>query len=345
LFYPDAETTDEPFITHIYHTTGQPIGPIRINAALRVTDNGKNNGGSGGGDYKTNIRGQWVTLEQSEVEKKVLANEGGSSPMTMSIGSYRGFNMELSQPPEVGETVTVTVTSEYSSYVEFVAIGTKLPGSCDVEWFDSNSVEFTRADWSEARWVKLLAYEITDAVDINCVPDSNIGEDWESDTVTIRVLNSYNPPDSPEDPDPEDSEEKDPVYHNNPPTKPEIEGPDEVKAGEMCSYSFNSTDADGDEIYYIVVWPPQCCGQTPTEYGPYESGHKLKIDFQWPENLEPGNRNLIAYAKDTHENMSEPTYFNVEIYKEKFASPHLFILSVKGLFTFIYQLIEKILTF
>jgi len=159
-----------------------------------------------------------------------------------------------------------------------------------------------------------------------------------------RVTSDNSPPTTPEIEGPKKAKD------NSPPTTPEIEGPKKAKAGEICTYSFNSTDPDGDQIIYCVNWYSSICCmcQHTIEYGPFDSGYKHSADFQWPENLESRKYHFIVWAKDDSEsqnNESEPIYFNVEISGKDDEQPDdsPFIIKLKGFFNTIYQLINNVL--
>ncbi|MCK4364638.1 MAG: PKD domain-containing protein, partial [Thermoplasmatales archaeon] len=44
------------------------------------------------------------------------------------------------------------------------------------------------------------------------------------------------------------------IVENDPPNKPDIDGPTSGKAGDSYPYSFTSTDPDGDQVSYYIKW-------------------------------------------------------------------------------------------
>jgi len=70
------------------------------------------------------------------------------------------------------------------------------------------------------------------------------------------------------------------IDYNNPPTAPIFLGPTRGVVGEGCHYTINSTDPDGDDIYYIVLWEP---GVIYEWFGPYPSGEEVNIGHTWDE--------------------------------------------------------------
>ncbi len=66
---------------------------------------------------------------------------------------------------------------------------------------------------------------------------------------------------------------------SQPPTKPEIDGPNNGNVGVEYEWTFNSTDPDGDNISYYIDW-----GDKSGEggwYGPYPSGEKLVLTHKY----------------------------------------------------------------
>jgi len=61
---------------------------------------------------------------------------------------------------------------------------------------------------------------------------------------------------------------------NNPPEKPEINGPTSGSAGTSYDFTFNSIDLDGDDVYYYIVWGD---GYIEDWEGPFPSGEDFEI--------------------------------------------------------------------
>jgi thiol-disulfide isomerase/thioredoxin len=67
---------------------------------------------------------------------------------------------------------------------------------------------------------------------------------------------------------------------NNPPDLPIITGPDTGKTGEELEYIFETTDPEGDDIYYYIEW-----GDSNIEewIGPYDSNKQVEVSHSWDE--------------------------------------------------------------
>ena len=74
---------------------------------------------------------------------------------------------------------------------------------------------------------------------------------------------------SPEWSSPEPVDSDIPESNNQQPLAPEVTGPLGGKPGKQLSYTFETTDPDGDNIYYYVDWDD---GETEDWDGPYSSG-------------------------------------------------------------------------
>jgi hypothetical protein len=83
------------------------------------------------------------------------------------------------------------------------------------------------------------------------------------------------------------------ITDNTPPLPPTISGPHKGKPGTSLRFDFQTTDPQGDNIWYFVDW-----GDNTTSgwVGPYVSGHSIHLMHTWTEK---GNFTLKAKAKDT----------------------------------------------
>ena len=84
-------------------------------------------------------------------------------------------------------------------------------------------------------------------------------------------------------------------YENQPPTIPEISGPQFGEVGIEYGYFFVSDDFEGNNISYIVDWDD---GNISDWLGPYKSGEAVLISHEWSES---GIYEIRAKAKDTYE--------------------------------------------
>jgi hypothetical protein len=100
---------------------------------------------------------------------------------------------------------------------------------------------------------------------------------------------------------------------NQPPNAPTITGPTRGKPGVEYDFIFNTTDPNGDDVYYCVSWG--CCGSGDFHtYGPYTSGLEVKLSHSWNEQ---GNYVIQAYAKDIHESESDTTTFEITMSRNR----------------------------
>ncbi|DAC72796.1 MAG TPA: hypothetical protein DSN98_03175 [Thermoplasmata archaeon] len=67
---------------------------------------------------------------------------------------------------------------------------------------------------------------------------------------------------------------------NQPPETPTIQGQTNGKIKRSYTYTFVSTDPDGDDVFYCINWSD---GTGETCIGPYDSGKEVKIAHIWTE--------------------------------------------------------------
>ncbi|KYK31694.1 MAG: hypothetical protein AYK22_07820 [Thermoplasmatales archaeon SG8-52-3] len=103
-----------------------------------------------------------------------------------------------------------------------------------------------------------------------------------------------------------------PYNFNDPPSDPIINGPKSGKVGETYYYSFTSSDPDGDDIYYHLCWGDK---EIIYIYGPYPSGEKLILPYNWSDN---GVFIITCWARDTNNDTSEISTLEVSIPRNKF---------------------------
>jgi parallel beta-helix repeat protein len=78
----------------------------------------------------------------------------------------------------------------------------------------------------------------------------------------------------------------------NPPDKPTIDGPTTGNPGVEYTYYANTTDTDGDQVYYKWDWGDNSYSDW---LGPYESGVSAPASHSWSQ----GNYEIKVKAKDT----------------------------------------------
>ena len=79
---------------------------------------------------------------------------------------------------------------------------------------------------------------------------------------------------------------------NQPPNAPEISGPSSGTVGEEYSYSFVTTDPDGDNVFYWVDWGDN---YNTSWIGPYSSDEEVIVNYTW---YGIGEYEIRAKAKD-----------------------------------------------
>ena len=98
------------------------------------------------------------------------------------------------------------------------------------------------------------------------------------------------------------------LHIGNPPTIPELNGPSNGMPGEVLEFSLNSTDPEGDDIYYFVDWDDDTSGKW---IGPYASGEEVNVSHVW-EN--PDTYEIKAKAMDSiyfESDWSEPHIISI----------------------------------
>jgi hypothetical protein len=100
------------------------------------------------------------------------------------------------------------------------------------------------------------------------------------------------------------------VTISNPPSAPEIIGPNKVKKGREYDFTFSSADPDGDEVKYVVDWGDELTDET--KY--YSSGTRVNISHIWTEK---GEFVIKAYAVDINNAESNISTIEVSVPKNK----------------------------
>ena len=120
---------------------------------------------------------------------------------------------------------------------------------------------------------------------------------------------------------------------SNPPNKPSINGPEEIKIGLEYEYTISATDPDNDNIYYIIDW-----GDTQKEIlGPYSSGETIKAKHAWAEK---GTYTIKASAKDIYDSEGYISTLGVTMKKNKATSHNAFLLKLFERHPLIYQILQ-----
>ena len=84
-----------------------------------------------------------------------------------------------------------------------------------------------------------------------------------------------------------------------PPHQPTIDGPANGKTGVSYNYNFVTSDPEGDDVYYRIIWGD---GSPVTEwYGPYHSGQLIIVSHTF---LKTGTFIIQCQAKDIYNALS-----------------------------------------
>ena len=121
---------------------------------------------------------------------------------------------------------------------------------------------------------------------------------------------------------------------NEPPSMPVITGPTNGKTGEDLTYSFVSTDPDGDEIRYCIQWgctDPEVC------IGPFSSGIEQSASHSYAE----GTYIIKVKAQDIND--AESDWGTLEISVPKIKGFNFFIIKLLDQYPNLFPLLHKFL--
>ena len=124
---------------------------------------------------------------------------------------------------------------------------------------------------------------------------------------------------------------------NNPPSAPIINGPKKGRPDKEYTYTFESTDPDGEDIYYYVSWTSS--GLDSSWFGPYHSGETMSLDLSWEGEME---YTIHAKARDTFGEDSEISTLEVSIPKSNPISTPFF--SILENHPNMFPILERILS-
>jgi len=92
-----------------------------------------------------------------------------------------------------------------------------------------------------------------------------------------------------------------------PPDAPKINGPRTVRYNESQTYIFTTTDPDGDDVYYQILWGD---GTSEEWIGPYYSDEIITVDHAWEEQ---GLFIIASRAMDEYGYIGNWTEYEVEV--------------------------------
>jgi PKD repeat protein len=96
---------------------------------------------------------------------------------------------------------------------------------------------------------------------------------------------------------------------NHPPETPTLTGRQSGKNGTTYSYTFSTTDPDGDDVYYYLNWGDDYWfGGAVGWIGPYKSDQSIALEKTWAEK---GNYTIRVKAKDRYDAKSDWTTLTV----------------------------------
>ena len=195
---------------------------------------------------------------------------GGS--LTDDTGYY------LKKTSDGGYVVTGTKTSFYTGLTDAWLIKTDYNGY--MQW--NLTIDGGEDDWSYS------VDEITDGGYIIIGKTNSIGNgDYDLWLIKVELVN----------------------YENQPPTAPDISGPQFGNVGVEYEYIFVAEDFDGNDVFYYIDWGDDTYDDW---FGPYPSGQEATATHAW--NSE-GDYEIKAKAKDINDNegdWSDPFLVRIE---------------------------------
>lgn len=126
------------------------------------------------------------------------------------------------------------------------------------------------------------------------------------------------------------------ITNNTPPYKPQITGPSKGVPGTSYRFDFQTTDPQGDNIWYFVDWGDN---STSGWLGPYVSGYTLHVQHSWAEK---GNFTVKAKAKDTYGAESDWGTMNV-VMPSVYISYNSLLLRLVQKYPFVFPALRQLL--
>jgi hypothetical protein len=129
---------------------------------------------------------------------------------------------------------------------------------------------------------------------------------------------------------------------NTKPEIPDIDGPTSGKVGTEYIYTFNSVDADDDDVFYYIKWGD---GHVEIWDGPYNSGVDADIKHTF---IREGTFKIEAKAKDFYGAESEWAEFTVTMPRNKIVNRPIlnllqnFLQSHHNLFPIIQKILQQL---
>ena len=125
--------------------------------------------------------------------------------------------------------------------------------------------------------------------------------------------------------------------YNNPPGKPNINGPSSGKAGTAYDFDFCSSDPDGDDLYYCVDWGD---GSGEVCLGPFPSNTCVIESHTWASD---GTYIIKAKARDVNQAESDWATLEVTMPKTKVNNIPSFLQRLFHCFPFFEKILKQTL--
>jgi hypothetical protein len=119
---------------------------------------------------------------------------------------------------------------------------------------------------------------------------------------------------------------------NDPPLTPTISGPSTGQSGTPITFTFNSVDPDGNDVYYYILWDD---GNVEIWDGPHSSGTDLEISHTYSNQK---TYTIEAKAKDTYGEESDWGELTIKIPRNKPLQKTIFLQFLEN-----FPLIQNIL--
>ena len=120
------------------------------------------------------------------------------------------------------------------------------------------------------------------------------------------------------------------IGENSPPNKPNVEGQEYgLIPGALYSYEFQSTDPDGDDVWYYIDWGD---GDAEEWIGPYDSGENVTVSHSFDYRMT--SYNIRAKAKDSYG--QESSWGTLRVTTPKAKEPQFPLI-----YNFIQRLVER----
>lgn len=97
------------------------------------------------------------------------------------------------------------------------------------------------------------------------------------------------------------------VIHNDPPTSPQINGPNLGRADDTITFMITGSDPDVNPVSFEIDWKDQTGRET---HGPVISGTTITVPHQWTT---AGVYTIQVITTDTHHTQSDPTTHTIRI--------------------------------